>query len=57
VRVLKIVEHNSKEEPFGGYTSFMLYRNGKLKRQYNIINTALAVPGTRFKILRILLAK
>jgi len=55
--MLKVVEHNSKEEPFGGYTSFMLYRNGKLKRQYNIINTALAVAGTRFKILRILLAK
>ena len=55
--MLKVVEHNSEEEPFGGYTSFMLYRNGKLKRQYNIINTALAVPGIRFRVLRRLLDK
>ena len=53
--MLKIIEHSSDEEPFGGYTTFMLMKHGRVHRQFNIINIALKLPGVRFGILRYLL--
>ena len=55
--MLQVVEHSSKEEPFGGYTSFMLVKDGVVYRQYNIINVALKVSGVRFGIIRNLVSK